>query len=94
MLGSSGLNKGILNFSNRGIILTQLGLILALVLIKHEYAQQEAKNHEKRAEDNRTLFKDIGRAGTECLVCHLGAKGSAEAFLFGALHQHQQKKQG
>ena len=56
--------------------------------------EQEAKNHEQRTEENRTLLENIRGTGTESLISHLSTECCTKALLLGTLHEHQQKKHG
>ena len=65
----------------------------AFVLSIHEHRQHKAENHKESPEKYRSFLEHVRSLCTKGLVCHLSAEGSAESFLFWALHEHNQQQQ-
>jgi hypothetical protein len=55
-----------------------------------QHAQGDAEHKEHHAQINRAFLEHIGGLGAPDLVCDASAEGGTQAFLLGALHQHEQ----
>lgn len=56
----------------------------------HNNGKEEGQNEEENAEPGGAFLEDVRGMRTKHLVCHAGTKSRSQAFLTGALHEHDE----
>jgi hypothetical protein len=62
-------------------------------LFGFQNAKQQAEAEKEDGKTDREFLKNVGRLGTPNLVSDASTKGCAKAFLFRALHEHDEHHQ-